>query len=76
MTIPRHHHGSLALLFALSFAPVPSLPQQAPLSPAQIEMLRRNPELIRQYIRGSGLTPDQIRARLRSAGYPEDLLDP
>jgi len=24
----------------------------------------------------SGLTPDQIRSRLRAAGYPEDLLDP
>jgi protein involved in polysaccharide export with SLBB domain len=75
MTIPRHRHSSLALLVALTFAPVPSLAQQVPLSPAQIETLRRNPELIRQYIRASGLTPDQIRARLRSAGYPENLLD-
>jgi protein involved in polysaccharide export with SLBB domain len=30
---------------------------------------------IRQRIQQSGMTPDQIRARLRSAGYPENLID-
>ena len=30
---------------------------------------------IRQRIQDSGLTPDQIRARLRAAGYPENLVD-
>jgi protein involved in polysaccharide export with SLBB domain len=40
-----------------------------------MEALRRNPELIRQRIQQSGLTPDQVRSRLRTAGYPEDLLD-
>ena len=41
-------------------------------------MLRSNPALIeqlRQRIQTSGLTPDQVRARLRAEGYPEDLLD-
>lgn len=32
-------------------------------------------EQLRQRIQGSGMTPDQIRARLRAAGYPENLLD-
>lgn len=41
-------------------------------------MLRSNPALLeqlRQRILTSGLTPDQVRARLRAEGYPEDLLD-
>lgn len=41
-------------------------------------MLRNRPEMVeqlRQQITASGLTPDQIRARLRAAGYPESLLD-
>lgn len=48
-------------------------------SPAQAqELLRNRPELVerlRQEIGTSGLTPDQVRARLRAAGYPENLLD-
>lgn len=32
-------------------------------------------EQIRQRIQQSGLTPDQVRARLRSAGYPESIAD-
>jgi protein involved in polysaccharide export with SLBB domain len=49
--------------------------QQPPLTGAQIEALRRNPALVREYIRASGLTPDEIRARLQGAGYPATLLD-
>lgn len=45
------------------------------LTPAQIEALRRNPELVRQQLQQSGLSPDQIRSRLRDAGYPENALD-
>jgi polysaccharide biosynthesis/export protein len=40
--------------------------------------LLRNPtvvEELRRQIGASGMTPDQIRARLRAAGYPENLLD-
>lgn len=48
-------------------------------SPAQAEELLRNrPEMVeqlRRQISASGLTPDQVRARLRAAGYPESLLD-
>ncbi|HET6580104.1 MAG TPA: SLBB domain-containing protein, partial [Gemmatimonadales bacterium] len=54
------------------------LPQQLP-SPEQAEeLLRTQPELVqelRQRLTQSGLTPDQVRSRLRAAGYPEDMLD-
>jgi polysaccharide biosynthesis/export protein len=42
------------------------------------QLLRQNPQLgdlIRQRIAQSGMTPDQIRARLQAAGYPDSLLD-
>src|SRR5947209_3448170 len=42
------------------------------------QLLASRPELgnvIRRRLRDSGLTPDQIRARLRAAGYPSTLLD-
>lgn len=45
-------------------------------TPEQIELLRQNPELARQYLDQSGLTPDQIRRRLEAAGYSRGLLDP
>jgi polysaccharide export outer membrane protein len=49
-------------------------------SPSQAQqMLQANPGLVdqlRQRIGDSGLTPDQIRARLAAAGYPQDFLDP
>jgi polysaccharide export outer membrane protein len=48
-------------------------------TPAQAQqMLQNNPALLqqlRQKIMTSGLTPDQVRARLRAEGYPETLLD-
>lgn len=46
-------------------------------SEAQASMQSR-PDLanqIRQQIGGSGMTPEQIRARLRAEGYPENFLD-
>ena len=55
-----------------------SLPANIP-SPAQAQDLIRNrPELVaqlRQRIQASGLSSDQLRARLRAAGYPESLLE-
>src|SRR5438045_8972020 len=41
-------------------------------------MLQNHPALrqqLRQRILTSGLTPDQVRARLRAEGYPDNLLD-
>ena len=48
-------------------------------SPSEAQrILQTNPALLeqlRQRIMTSGLTPDQVRARLRAEGYPETLLD-
>jgi protein involved in polysaccharide export with SLBB domain len=55
----------------------PSLASAQSASQAQ-QMLQANPGLLRELrsrILSSGLTPDQVRARLRAEGYPENLLD-
>jgi protein involved in polysaccharide export with SLBB domain len=42
------------------------------------EQVMQNPQLLRELrsrIMSSGLSPDQVRARLRAEGYPETLLD-
>src|ERR1043165_6927386 len=48
-------------------------------TPAQAQqMLRNDPTLIarlQQMLQSSGLTPEQVRARLKAAGYSEELLD-
>ncbi len=66
-------------LAALALVPSDRLSAQARPTAAQAEaMLRTRPDLASQLqsrIAGSGLTPDQIRARLRAEGYPEALLD-
>jgi protein involved in polysaccharide export with SLBB domain len=52
--------------------------QQLPPPDQARRLLATRPDLVaqlRREIGNSGLTPDQIRARLRAAGYPEDLLD-
>lgn len=53
--------------------------QQRLPSPAQAQaMMQSRPDLanqIRQQIGGSGMTPEQIRARLQAEGYPASLLD-
>ncbi|MGI8617539.1 MAG: SLBB domain-containing protein, partial [Gemmatimonadaceae bacterium] len=63
---------------ALLFTPALASAQGRPTSEEAARMLRSNPALLeqlRQRILTSGLTPDQVRARLRAEGYPEDLLD-
>jgi hypothetical protein len=65
----------LALLIAGSAG---SLLAQRPTAAQARETLRNRPDLVRQLrqrIGDSGLTPDQVRARLRAAGYPENMLD-
>ncbi|MEP7177167.1 MAG: SLBB domain-containing protein [Gemmatimonadales bacterium] len=68
---------TLVVLCSPLTAQVPS-GQQLP-SPEQAqEMLRTQPQLVqqlRQRLQQSGLTPDQVRSRLRAAGYPEGMLD-
>ena len=52
--------------------------QQLPTPDQARRLLDTRPDLVgqlRREIAASGLTADQIRARLRAAGYPEDLLD-
>ena len=51
---------------------------QQPTADQARQMLQQNPALLeqlKQRILSSGLTPDQVRARLRAEGYPENLLD-
>lgn len=77
---------ALALLGSASIVPggvqaqVPQVPpgQQLPTPDQARRALQSQPELItrlRQRLLESGLTPDQVRSRLRAAGYPENLLD-
>lgn len=47
-------------------------------TPAQAQEMMKNPillEQLKQRIMASGMTPEQIRARLKAEGYPENLLD-
>jgi polysaccharide export outer membrane protein len=61
-------------VLALS-SPLAPLSAQIP-SPAEAQrMLQEDPERVRQLLLSSGLTTDEIRARLRAAGYPEAALD-
>lgn len=63
--------------------PAVSVAQQIPprppgMSDEQLRQEIRNRglgDVLRQRIQQSGLTPDQIRARLRAAGYPENIID-
>src|SRR5437867_2395379 len=69
----------IALFVALAtLAPGLAAAQQP--SPAQVQQaLQQQPglaDMVRSRISQSGLTPDQIRARLAASGYPGTLLDP
>lgn len=70
-----HAVGVMTLAVAVSSVPVGA---QRP-SPSQAQALLQNrPDLVAQLrsrIQTSGLTPAQVRARLRAEGYPETLLD-
>ena len=65
---------SLALVATVYAVPTAAHGQQRP----SIEAIQANPQMLdqlRQRILTSGLTPDQVRARLRAEGYSETLLD-
>ena len=66
------------VVLGLVISPAAATAQVIP-SPAQAQqMLQDNPALIgrlQQMLQSSGMTADQIRARLRAQGYPEALLD-
>jgi protein involved in polysaccharide export with SLBB domain len=83
MTLKRN-----ALCFALLLgmatwgragAQIPTLPSPSQAQQALQQALQQNPALatqIRNRILQSGMTPEQIRARLQASGYPATLLDP
>ena len=65
--------GILCCIVALPLAAQRPTPDEAR------TLLQTRPDLVSQLrskLLSSGLTPDQVRARLRAEGYPEDLLDP
>ena len=67
----------LAVALILAVAPA-ALQAQRPTAEQAQQLLQTRPDLVRQLrdrIGASGLTPDQVRARLRAEGYPENLLD-
>jgi protein involved in polysaccharide export with SLBB domain len=67
----------LAAGFVLLTVATPLAAQRPTPEQAQT-LLQTRPDLVaqlRQKLLQSGLTPDQIRARLRAEGYPENLLD-
>ena len=68
----------LLVAAVLCCLPVPALAQQRPSAAEAQVLLQTRPDLVaqlRQRIATSGMTPDQVRARLRAEGYPENLLD-
>jgi polysaccharide biosynthesis/export protein len=72
--------GVTALVPTILQGQVPQVPpgQQLPTPDQARRALQNQPELVtrlRQRLLESGLTPDQVRSRLRAAGYPENLLD-
>lgn len=71
--------GIRPLVAALLLASAPGLGAQARPSPSEAQaLLQARPELVqqlRQRIITSGMTAEQVRARLRAEGYPENLLD-
>ena len=85
----RRAHARAGLLLATLLTVAPAVvaaqvpvqvrPGQQLPSPDQARtMLENQPDLVRQLrdrLQESGLTEDQIRARLRAAGYPENFLD-
>jgi polysaccharide export outer membrane protein len=67
-------------IFALSILALATsaVPAQVPSPVAAKQVLQTRPDLaaqLRERIAASGLTPEQVRARLRAAGYPDTLLD-
>lgn len=79
---PSRYLLPLSAALLCSLAAFPAHAQQRAGRPSASEaqaMLQSDPALVaklRDRLTGSGLTPDQVRARLRAEGYPENMLDP
>lgn len=68
----------LAVAGSLALCPSPVRAQQKPTADQAKLLLQTRPDLaaqLRQRVMTSGMTADQVRARLRAEGYPPDLLD-
>jgi polysaccharide export outer membrane protein len=69
-------HVAASLLLVATIATA-GMAQQLPTT-QQAQQMLQNPDLVnqlRQQLTTSGLTPDQVRARLTAEGYPATLLD-
>jgi len=81
MSLGRKNLASLTtpLVLAIGLAAAHGLAAQVPTSfPSRAEaerLLQEQPELVRQQLLQSGLSPAEIRARLRAAGMPANTLD-
>ena len=67
-----------AALFVCALPAAAQQPSTRPTPQQAQEMLRNRPDLggqLQQRLQQSGLTPDQVRARLRAEGYSESMLD-
>jgi protein involved in polysaccharide export with SLBB domain len=77
----RTHRIRLALVaFATLTAPTSAVKAQAvrPTAEQASAVLQARPDLVqqlRQRMMSSGMTPEQVRARLKAEGYPANLLD-
>ena len=65
----------VAVAAAIHAAPHRAYAQQLPSGAASSAQNPEMPAQLRQLIQTSGLTPDQLRARLEAMGYPPGLLD-
>src|SRR2546421_620326 len=70
----------MRILLFVAFATLkPGLVAQAPTAAQVQQALQQQPglsDVVRNRIAQSGLTPEQVRARLQASGYPATLLDP
>jgi polysaccharide export outer membrane protein len=75
----RHLRSLLvAAFFLVPLALAAQVPTTKPTPEQARILLQTRPDLVerlRQEMMSSGMTPEQIRARLRAEGYPENLLD-
>jgi protein involved in polysaccharide export with SLBB domain len=75
----RSNSAQFVLIALALSAAAPSAGAQArPTAEQASAMLQARPELVqqlRQRLMSSGMTPEQVRARLKAEGYPENLLD-
>src|SRR3982074_3559017 len=67
--------GSLLAAAMPAWGQVPSPAQAQSALQQAVSQNPGLPDVIRQRLLQSGLTPEQVRARLQASGYPSNLLD-